>query len=62
MSMGNTGVSARLFHAVSAVVVNMTPLRSAAWWTQSHGAGLSLAALKGLKPVLPEQFGQYLPG
>jgi membrane protein required for colicin V production len=45
-----------------AVVVNMSPARSAAWWTESKGAELSLAALKGLKPVLPEQFGQYLPG
>ena len=26
------------------------------------GAGVSTAALKGLKPVLPERFGQYLPG
>ena len=45
-----------------AVVINMSPARSAAWWTESKGAGLSLSALKGLKPVLPEQFGQYLPG
>ena len=45
-----------------AVVVNMSPARRAAWWTESKGAGVSLAALKGLKPVLPERFGQYLPG
>ncbi len=45
-----------------AVVVNMSPARSAAWWTESKGAAVSLAALKGLKPVLPEEFGQYLPG
>lgn len=45
-----------------AVVVNMSPARSAVWWTQSKGAGASLAALKGLKPVMPERFGQYLPG
>ena len=45
-----------------AVVVNMSPARSALWWTESKGAGVSLAALKGLKPVLPERFGQYLPG
>lgn len=45
-----------------AVVVNMSPARSAAWWTESKGAEVSLAALKGLKPVLPERFGQYLPG
>ena len=45
-----------------AVVVNMSPAHSAVWWTESKGAGVSLAALKGLKPVLPERFGQYLPG
>ncbi|WBY03092.1 CvpA family protein [Ramlibacter tataouinensis] len=47
---------------VLAVVVNMTPLRSAPWWTESMGAGASSAALRGLKPVLPGEFGQYLPG
>jgi membrane protein required for colicin V production len=44
-----------------AVVVNMTSLKSALWWTESKTAGVTLAALKGLKPVLPERFGQYLP-
>jgi membrane protein required for colicin V production len=46
----------------AAVVVNMTPLRTATWWTESVGAGVSTVALKGLKPVLPERFGHYLPG
>ena len=45
-----------------AVVVNMTPLRKSQWWTESTGAAVSTAALKGLKPVLPEEFAQYLPG
>ena len=45
-----------------AVVVHMTPLRSGSWWAESVGAGVSTAALKGLKPVVPERFGQYLPG
>ena len=44
-----------------AVVVNLTPLRHDAWWGDSVGAGVSTVALKGLKPVLPERFGQYLP-
>jgi membrane protein required for colicin V production len=44
-----------------AVVVNMTPLRTAQWWTESTGAGVSTAALRGLKPVVPERLGQYLP-
>ena len=45
----------------AAVVVNMTPLQSGEWWTESKGAGVSTTVLKGLKPVLPERFGQYLP-
>jgi membrane protein required for colicin V production len=43
------------------VVVHMTPLKSGAWWQESTGASISTAALKGLKPVLPEQFAKYLP-
>ncbi|HMA10126.1 MAG TPA: CvpA family protein [Ramlibacter sp.] len=45
-----------------AVVINMSPARRAGWWTESKGAEVSMAALKGLKPVLPERFGHYLPG
>jgi len=45
-----------------AVVINMSPARRADWWTESKGAGVSMATLKGLKPVLPERFGHYLPG
>ena len=45
-----------------AVVVNMTPLRKGQWWTESVGAEVSTTALRGLKPVLPERFGHYLPG
>ena len=43
------------------VVIGMTPLRSDAWWQQSIGAGFTLAALAVLKPVLPLEFGRYLP-
>lgn len=43
------------------VVISMSPLRSGDWWQESVGAGLSMAALKGLKPVLPQEFGRYLP-
>ena len=45
-----------------AVVINMTALQAGAWWTESKGAGVSTTVLRGLKPVLPERFGQYLPG
>ncbi len=47
---------------VVAIVINMSPARRAVWWTESTGAQWSLATLKGLKPMLPEQFGRYLPG
>ena len=43
------------------VVILMTPLKSDEWWQQSVGAGITVAALHGLKPVLPEEFGKYLP-
>ncbi|MDP1742776.1 MAG: CvpA family protein [Polaromonas sp.] len=42
------------------VVVNMTAFKSSIWWQQSQGAEVLTAALKGLKPVLPEQFAKYL--
>ena len=45
-----------------AIVVNMTPLRQGEWWAESKAAVISTAAVKQLKPVLPERFGQYLPG
>lgn len=47
---------------VVAIVINMSPARQYGWWTESKGAAASLAVLRGLKPVLPEQFGRYLPG
>lgn len=43
------------------VVVGMTPLKSGEWWQDSIGAGLATTALKGLKPLLPEEFGSHLP-
>jgi len=42
------------------VVINMTAFKSSIWWQQSQGAEVLTAALKGLKPVLPEQFAKYL--
>jgi membrane protein required for colicin V production len=45
-----------------AIVVNMTPMRRDGWWTDSEAAAMTTAAVKQLKPVLPERFGQYLPG
>ena len=42
------------------VVIGMTPWRSSQWRQESVAAGMSLAALNGLKPVLPQEFGKYL--
>ena len=44
-----------------AVVVAMTPLKSALWWKESIGASTLTAVLKGLIPVLPAEFGKLLP-
>lgn len=43
------------------VVAGMTPVVKSPWWQESTGAGAATVALKGLKPVLPEEFGKYLP-
>ncbi|MDP3708651.1 MAG: CvpA family protein [Polaromonas sp.] len=42
------------------VVMDMTALKSSNWWLESQGAPVLTATLKGLKPVLPEQFSKYL--
>ena len=44
----------------AAVVMDMTALKSSTLWQESKGAPVLSAALKGLKPVLPEQFAKYL--
>jgi membrane protein required for colicin V production len=43
------------------VVVGMTPMKSAQAWQESMGAHIASAVLTGLKPVLPQEFGKYLP-
>ena len=43
------------------VVMGMTSLTSSDWWLASLGVGISQGALKSLKPVLPHEFGRYLP-
>ena len=42
------------------VVMDMTALKSSAWWQESKGAGVLTATLENLKPLLPEQFAKYL--
>lgn len=46
---------------VVAVVVGMTPLRSAPWWQGAVGPQGATVLLHTLKPVLPQDFGKYLP-
>ncbi|HVZ42512.1 MAG TPA: CvpA family protein [Ramlibacter sp.] len=46
---------------VFAVVVSLTPLKDGEWWNESKSAEVAQAALRGLQPVLPEQFGRYIP-
>jgi len=49
-----------VFLLAATVVIGMTPLHMNEWWQESRGAGMTVAALKGLKPLLPEEFGKYL--
>ncbi len=43
------------------VVVGMTPARAAAWWQDAVTPQVATVVLQGLKPVLPQEFGKYLP-
>ena len=45
----------------AAVVVAMTPTRTGPWWTESTAAKWATATARGLKPLLPAEFGRYLP-
>lgn len=43
------------------VVMGMTPFKHSVAWKESVGAGTALAALQNLKPIMPPEFGKYLP-
>ena len=43
------------------VVVHMTALQESDVWMESQGGPMLITMLKGLKPMLPEKFGAYLP-
>ena len=43
------------------VVLQLTSMTQNDWWQQSQGGPVLTALLKGLKPILPERFGAYLP-
>lgn len=56
------GVMRGVVLALAAVViVGMTPLKAESWWTVSTLAGWATTTVRGLKPVLPQEFGKYLP-
>ncbi len=42
------------------VVIDMTALKSSAWWQESIGSQMLTQALADLKPMLPGQFAKYL--
>lgn len=41
--------------------INMSQFKQSVWWRESTGVGIAMAALQNLKPLLPEDFGKYLP-
>ena len=41
--------------------ITMTQFKNSAWWKESMGVGIALAALQNLKPLLPEDVGKYIP-
>jgi membrane protein required for colicin V production len=43
------------------VVVNMTPLAPSPMWTQSHAGPVLTQGLHAIKPLLPSEFGKFLP-
>ncbi len=47
-----------LLAATTAVL--MTPLKEGDWWKQSAAAGFLSATLRALKPILPNEVGQYI--
>jgi membrane protein required for colicin V production len=43
------------------VVVSMTPLVQSSAWTQAHATAWLSQGLHWLKPLLPTEFGKFLP-
>lgn len=50
-----------IFLLALTVVVHMTALQESDWWLESRGGPMLMTLLKGIKPMLPEKFGAYLP-
>ena len=50
-----------IFLLAFSVVVHTTALQESDWWLESQAAPMLMTLLKGLRPMLPEKFGAYLP-
>lgn len=46
---------------VFVVLIGMTPLHRSNGWQDSAGTSLATRVLRGMKPVLPQDFAKYLP-
>ena len=46
---------------VVCLVVGLTPLQKLDSWQAAAGPRMAGAALKGLKPIMPPEYGKYLP-
>lgn len=44
-----------------AVVVHLADFAGAAWWKESVSSGVATEVLRGLRPLVPVEFGRYLP-
>jgi membrane protein required for colicin V production len=46
---------------VASLLLGMTPMRAAEWWTSATGPRIANTVLQALRPALPVEFGKYLP-
>ena len=46
---------------VLTAAVGLSQFKNNAWWKESTGVGIALAVLQTWKPLIPENFGRYLP-
>ncbi|OYQ41917.1 colicin V synthesis protein [Rhodoferax sp. TH121] len=54
-------VRGMLLLLVVTAVVGMTPVHTANWWQSAMGPRMAGMVLSSVKPLLPEEFGKYLP-
>ncbi len=49
-----------LILTISGVLIALTPFKNSAIWRESMGASLIAQVFKGLRPILPQEYGKYL--